>query len=276
MVMPKIVYVYEGITEKNGRKELINKKYFGGVCEGTGGNEALWKEVSDYIESSYDTEAIQKIYINGDGAGWIKSGAKQVNKGKFVLDKFHMHKYILSATSHLLDSAEDARGELYCAIYKKKKQLAEEAFERILKVTEEETKRKAVEGAKTYLMSNWAGIQESVKNRELECSAEGQVSHVYSDRMSSRPLGWSRKGADKMARLRIYRENKGDMLELVRYQKKKKAAGAEEIIYSSSQMLRMESRNRERLGELADLPIYSIPYTQIKKIVNFKNHIWGL
>jgi len=26
----------------------------------------------------------------------------------------------------------------------------------------------------------------------------------------------------------------------------------------------------------ADMPVYSIPYTQVKKIANFKNNIWGL
>ena len=76
----------------------------------------------------------------------------------------------------------------------------------------------------------------------VRCSAEGHVSHVYADRMSSRPLGWCRTGADKMSRLRIYRQNQGNMLELVRYQKKemKQVAGVEEIIYSATEMMRME------------------------------------
>ena len=45
------------------------------------------------------------------------------------------------------------------------------------------------------------------------------------------PMGWSRKGADRMAKLSAYAWNKKDMLELVRYQKTilPKAAGAEEI-----------------------------------------------
>lgn len=211
-VMPKIIYVYEGITNENGRNELVNEMHFGGVCEDRTENEELWKKVSCYIEESYNMEAMKCIYVNGDGAAWIKAGAKQLEKARFVLDKFHMHKYIIAATSHLKDSAE------------------------------------------------------------------GHVSHIYADRMSSRPLGWSRTGADKMARLRVYHANKGDMLELVRYQKKeeKKAVGAEEVIYTSSQMFAMEHANQNRLGSLADMPVYSIPYTQIKKMANFKNHIWGL
>lgn len=69
-------------------------------------------------------------------------------------------------------------------------------FDRILSVTEKGSKYKAVEGAKEYIRTNWAGIMLSIKgkDRNTECSAEGRVSHVYADRMSSRPLGWSRRG----------------------------------------------------------------------------------
>ena len=76
----------------------------------------------------------------------------------------------------------------------------------------------------------------------------------------------------------VYRQNKGDMLELVRYQRKELplAAGAEEVVYSATQMLVSEKRNKEKLGELADLPVYSIPYPQIRKIAALKNQIWGL
>lgn len=279
-IMPKLIYVYEGITNENGRNELINKKHFGGVYEGGKAIEQLWKEVEEYIEASYDTEELIKIYINGDGAAWIKSGQRILEKAKFVLDRFHMHKYIIGATSHLLDSVEDARSEIYRSIYKKKKYKAEEAFEKILTVTGSESKRKTVEAAKAYILGNWAGIMQWVKdkNEEVRCSAEGHISHVFADRMSSRPLGWSKTGADKMARLRIYEKNGGNMLELVRFQKKELplAAGCEEVIYSSNQMFLTERKNREALGGLANISIYTIPYPQIKKIANFKNHIYGL
>lgn len=279
-IMPKLIYVYEGISNENGRNELINKKHFGGVYEGGKAIEQLWKEVSEYIEASYDTEKLIKIYINGDGAAWIKSGQRILDKAKFVLDRFHMHKYIIGATSHLLDSVEDARSEIYRAIYKKKKHQAEEAFEKILVLTESESKRKTVEAAKAYILGNWAGIIQWVKdkNEEISCSAEGHISHVFADRMSSRPLGWSKVGADKMSRLRIYEKNGGSMLELVRFQREKLpiAAGCEEVIYSSNQMFSAERKNREALGVLADIPVYSIPYPQIKKIAALKDHIWGL
>ena len=81
-----------------------------------------------------------------------------------------------------------------------------------------------------------------------------------------------------MPRLRIYEKNGGDMLKLVRYQKRELpiAVGCEEIIYSSSRMFAAERKNREALGVLADKPVYNIPYSQIRKIAALKNHIWGL
>lgn len=155
--------------------------------------------------------------------------------------------------------------------------MAEGASGRILAVTEPESKRKAAE---TYIPGNWPGLLRSMtgEDKKTGCSAEGHVSHVYADRMGSRPTGWCRTGADRMARLRIYRQNKRDMLELVRYQKKELpvAAGAEEVIYSATEMLCAERKNRERLGELADMPVYSIPYPQVKKIAAVRNRIWGL
>lgn len=280
-VMPRLAYVYEGTdTEENGRQKLINAKYFGGVYDGSQGVKDLWTEVRKYIESAYETEKIKQIYINGDGASWIKSGTSVLPKAKFVLDKFHMHKYIITATSHLGDSAEEARREIYRAIHKTGKRACESVYKKILEVTDSETKKKAVETSKGYILSNWTGIQTSVKgnDRNIECSAEGHVSHIFADRMSSRPLGWSRTGCDKMARLRIYQKNGGNMLELVRYQKEKlpTVADAEEIIYSAREMIVMENRNKQHLGSMADMPVYSIPYPQIKKIAAIKNHIWGL
>ena len=278
--MPKLVYVYEEVNADNDRHELVNVKYFGGGYEGTDGNKKLWDEVYEYISESYDEEALERIYVNGDGADWIETGAKAHGKAKFVLDKYHMHKYILAATSHLGDSKEDARSEIWRAINGKRKRKAEEIFDLIIELTESESKKKAVEVSRNYILGHWTAIMNGVRNRKdkIHCSAEGHVSHVYSDRMSSRPLGWSRVGADKMARLRVYKMNGGSMLELVRFQKEALplAAGAEEIIYSAEQMLRFEAQNRKRLGIMADMPIYTIPHQQVKKIAALKDHIYGL
>lgn len=62
---------------------------------------------------------------------------------------------------------------------------------------------------------------------------DGHVSHVYSERMSSGPMGWSEAGADAMCRLRCYVRDYGEdrVIDLVRYRRshrEEKAAGCEE------------------------------------------------
>nr|WP_294575870.1 UPF0236 family protein [uncultured Anaerostipes sp.] len=56
------------------------------------------------------------------------------------------------------------------------------------------------------MLSNWTAAKMRLTNRKTVkgCNAEGHVSHVLSARMSSRPMGWSRTGADKMACVRAY------------------------------------------------------------------------
>ncbi len=82
----------------------------------------------------------------------------------------------------------------------------------------------------------------------------------------------------KMAELRAYYYNGGDMLELVRYQKEnlQKAAGCEAVVFSCKEMLWEERKRRRELGKLGELSVYRIPYPQIRKIANFKGHIYGL
>ena len=282
--MPKIAYVYEGIeaiAPKSERMKLVCPKYFGGVYEGTKGVEMFWREIYDYLEATYDLAYVKHIYINGDGAGWIKNGRKWIAGATFVLDSFHLQKYIIAATSHLLDSCEEARSELYHAIHKKAKWMAVGTFEKILQATEQENQKKKVETSKNYILSHWDGIMQGLKNKKTQpgCSAEGHVSHIYADRMSSRPLGWSRKGVHQMAKLRIYKANKGNMLELIRMQKQEipMAAGCEEErIYLSSEMFRAERKKLTEEQRYVERMTHSIPFPEVKKIAYFKNHIWGL
>lgn len=77
------------------------------------------------------------------------------------------------------------------------------------------------------------------------------MSHVLSARMSSRPMGWSRMGVDKMAHLRAYYWNGGNMLELVRQQERELpvAAGAENEVLSCESMLQWERQRHNKLGK---------------------------
>lgn len=201
-LITKLVYVHEGIEKeapKSKRQKLINPHYFCGTSYEENNTE-FWDEIYEYISNHYDLDKVKKIYLSSDGGAWIKSGMKRIAGITYVLDEFHLEKYLTKLTSHMKDSKEDEAG----------------------------LKRIAI--AKEYILSNWmaAKLRLRHQNGVKGSSTEGHVSHVLSSRMSSRPMGWSIKGATKMAKLRAYELNGGNMLELIRYQKRNlpKAAGA--------------------------------------------------
>lgn len=228
-IMTKIICVFEDIIDESGntskspRFKLLGKHYFSGIHKGGTANLAFWGEVADYINATYDTEVLERVYIAGDGAAWIKAGTDVIEKSKYVLDKFHTMKYINLSVAHLLDSKDEVKSEIWECITTGNKKELKNIYQHILDVTDEENKYKEVENAYRYFMNQWDGIKIRVEEAGAgwSCCAEGQVSHVLSARMSSRPMGWSEHGCDQMAKLRAYHWNDGKVIDLIRFQKKK-------------------------------------------------------
>lgn len=280
-LITKLVYVHEGIEKeapRSRRYRLINPYYFSGTRKGNE-NKELWDEVYDYLDRHYELNQVKRIYVNADGGAWIKAGIKQISNLVYVLDGFHLEKYIMKLTSHMLDTAEDARAELRNAIRKGTKEDFREVVERLKLSMETDSGLKRLEKASEYILSNWTAAKYRLRHKEgvVGSSTEGHVSHLLSDRMSSRPMGWSQTGADKMSQLRVYDKNGGDMLELVRYQKRglPKAAGAEYEVLSSVQIQQSEKNRHGELGKYTEAINHHMSL-QNKKTVYFNGHIWGL
>lgn len=250
-VMPKLIYVFEGIKKegpRSKRNQLINKHCFGGV---TSGNEKLWEEVMAYIDAVYEEEAIETIYLMGDGASWIRAGVDVLGaKCRFVLDKFHLKQYITRATSHLEEKADYVRSCIADEINLADKDGLRRIFRLIMEETESESKKEQVRKTRDYILNHWEAI--IIRNDDSDartgCSAEGNVSHIYSSRLSSRPLGWSRTGVDQMARLRIYRQNGGKVYDLMKYQKRKQEREMTQAI--QEEMDRSIKRKRENYTDV--------------------------
>lgn len=219
----KLVYVYEfkqDSEECKVRRELVNSFYFGGLYPGKDGNERLWRNVQEYINKTYDQEQLKRVFISGDGAPWIKGGADYIDKALFCADKFHLMKYINYAAATALDEKEVVKDELWHLLYSKKPKAKERFDEYTRKVASVVNKPEKVEYLRTYVLGNWAAIRRTLRNKLVDgCSAESHVSHVLSDRMSSRPMGWSQTGADRMSKLRCYERNYGrdGIINLVKY-----------------------------------------------------------
>ena len=280
-LITKLVYVHEGIENeapKSKRHRLVNPYYFCGTSYGEE-NTAFWDEVYEYISNHYDLDKVKKVYLSSDGGAWIKSGMKRIAGITYVLDEFHLEKYLIKLTSHMKDSKENALDELRTAIRSKTKQDFEEIVDRLEGCLVDETGLKRIATARDYILSNWTAAKLRLRHQSgvKGSSTEGHVSHVLSSRMSSRPMGWSITGATKMAKLRAYELNGGDMLELVRYQKRTlpKAVGAEYDVLSSTEIIRSEKNRHGELGKYVDSINHSVSL-QNRKIVYFNSHIWGL
>ena len=98
----KLISVYEGKEkESKNRRKTIKKRSFTGTMD----PEEIWYDVLDYLDQAYDTNKIKNIYIGGDGASWIKTGIKIIPKSKYIIDSYHLSKYIKLITDR------------YCLLY---------------------------------------------------------------------------------------------------------------------------------------------------------------
>lgn len=275
----KLVYVYEGIKEEtHGGKRycLVAPHYFSGLYQGKDGKH-LWKEVYRYIDEHYDLTKLKKIFLNGDGGAWIKSGVDYLHDCEYVLDQFHLKQCLNRMTTCLGEQVGEAKREILDLLKAGKRKSLKKLVEMMANGTETEAQEENMLKELKYLLNNFDAAYERVNATDdiYPCSAEGHVSHVLSARMSSRPMAWSLQGLDNMAHLRAFHWNKGNMLQLVRAQRKPLETEPDELIFTASQMAAMEHKNHKPYGKYFDAMQCTLS-TQLKKKLFLQHHIWGL
>ena len=266
---PRLVVVYDNVVAKGKRIELKNKKHFGGIY--TKRIDDLWEEVMTYIENNYDTEYLERVYISGDGASWIKTGVEWIVKSKYVLDEFHMKKAVNGIVGRITktnkEKKEKEKKELRTALRRLNFVKFKEKCYEILAEEMEKTIRKRKEEMMNYILNNIEGIKNLYRNKkELHgCSAEGHISHIYSDRMSSRPMGWSTTNVENMSKLRIAKEDKIRTEEILKNSKK---------VIELNEIQKIRNQANAKIKESINFKPVSVPImsfgTQEEKIF-FKN-----
>ena len=182
-------------------------------------------------------------------------------------------KYINRVARLTLDDESWVKQRFYKYIYQNKLLAAKKMLTRIQNSCDNDA---VVEDVRSYLVNNWEAIHRAFRDKNvLGCSAEGHVSSVYADRMSSRPMGWSENGCDAMCRLRCYVRNHGreKIIDLVRYRRELAmqaylATGTEDMIpiqapktpYTKAQLISAayEERMRVKIGGLTVKKILAI------------------
>ncbi len=221
---PRLIVVYDSIVRDGRRTKLCNKKHFGGVYKGK--IDDLWEEVLTYLDNTYELEKVKHIYILGDGANWIKTGLEWLPKSINVLDKFHLMKAVNAIVGkenkeNALEKAEYKR-RIYTSFYRQNFKETKEIVYEILSEEMEENVRTRKQKLLQYILNNKEAIRNLYKyQKQLHgCSAEGHVSHLYSARLSSRPLGWKVINVDNISKLRLLKADKKEIREVVHNKRK--------------------------------------------------------
>ena len=200
--LPKLVYTTSGYgIFSTKRKHLSNVHYIAGLYRD---NEMLYQEVYDSIDNDYDIDHLEKLYVSGDGAPWIRGLAEYLG-AVFLLDKYHINTYIKEG----LAFCPELRGKLWKAVNGFDLSAAKKVFKEAKRAARTDAELERVARCRRYLVGNWDGIlawKEEIPF-VIGCSAEGHVSHVLSARLSSRPMAWGEPGVDKMAKLRAMKAN---------------------------------------------------------------------
>ena len=185
-----LISVYEGI-ERRGKRGVCRNVFH--ISEYGKSPAALWEQVSDEIDRRYDLRRT-RIYLHGDGAAWIKVGLAYLPNCEFVLDRYHKNKSIKQALSGIPRTT----GCQYESLIRKA--LDAEDYDRLSSIRDTLLRRfqdreKTIRENMDYLLNNFDAI--TITKREKASlnggCTEPHVSHVLSARLSSRPVGWSRK-----------------------------------------------------------------------------------
>ncbi len=224
-----------------------------------------------YIENNYNTEYLERVYISGDGANWIKTGLEWIIKSVYVLDEFHMKKAVNGIVGRITktnkEEKEKQKKELRTALRRLNFVRFKEICYEILAEEMEKTTRKRKEDLMNYILNNVEGIKNLYRNKkELHgCSAEGHISHIYSDRMSSRPMGWSTTNVNNMSKLRTAKEDNISTEEILNKSKK---------VIELKEIQKIRNQANAKIKESINFKPVSVPImnfgTQEEKIF-FKN-----
>ena len=197
----KLGIAYEG-WERVGkdRYRTVNKTVFAAVT----GGATFWAGMSLKLQQRYDLSRVGETIVGGDGAGWIKEGARYVN-GRFQLDHYHLNRELTTALGH----------------YKKTKDMVWRACEQgdiknALRIMADAAGQARGEWAQRitktyhYLYDNRSGLEDYRLKLGKEGTGlrrtgamEGNVDKLVVRRMKNQGMSWSLQGIRRLLCIRF-------------------------------------------------------------------------
>ena len=198
----------------SGRNELVDPFHVQGYGMD---KETLWGYVYALCAEKFDLDRVATVYIYGDGATWIKGTLDVFPSAVLVLDTFHFKTRMRSLFSG--DAGAQFALPAHAAVAKGDKVAFEATAHALLAAVLEsvpegkarDKKAESLNDSIGYILNNWDAIRNAGLPGAIGSCTEAMVSHILSDRLSRSPMGWSKKGLSKMAMIRVFTLNGGEV-----------------------------------------------------------------
>ena len=177
-----------------------------------------WEYAYAVCDAVFDMKKVKEVFIYGDDASWIAKSDECFPNAIHVLDAQHFRQYMMGIISGEICSPFAMH--LYSAVkYDKKERfnrLVQDIMDSLMSNLPEgkqrDNKMKTVSRNSNYILSNWDAVQNMKREGSIGSCTEALVSHVFSERFSRNPMGWSRTGLSKMTMLRVFIKNGGKLI----------------------------------------------------------------
>ena len=255
----KLAYVYEDKVEvsRNRRKTVGLRTFVGYEKAGR-----FWSRVAQYIYRTYDSDV--KIYLIGDGGNWIKAGLDILDNCTYILDRFHLERYIRQIGKENIKVIKRIHHELREDDYETFKKEVE------IQIRMHAERKEVIEKSYVYIKRNWEHAVNSMRYPEIKSSTEGHVSSILAARLTSRPMAWSEECSNTIGQLRGYAASGGNVRNYVEEILEKKS-------HAHTQAIQLRKNGMERKTRKCDLASggneYMLPGLESAKYRSLRNYL---
>ena len=254
-------------TNSMNRHRLINSHTCASI------NNSLLSKTLDYIYNTYDVNYLKELYFMGDCALWIKNFPKshwfKFNKDTsiiFSMDGFHFSQAINNITT-TKEEYIPFRDSLLDLVMNDDKELFKEAC---LSFMNEHTERtQTIINKMEYVLNNWDYRKNYENNSFLKCSMESHISHIFADLFTSRPKAYSKKGLEKLLRLRLLKVNGYNLKEIYLKSFNKKVKQQPNTIDNNIQQYNLNYHTNESIYDIEHKIDSKIYHPFEKNIIKF-------
>jgi len=268
----KLGIVYGGHADryaggKGGQKRLKEKQVYVAVSEP---GESFMKKFSILCEMKHMISAARRVIVGGDGAEWIKDGAKDYFiGGVYVLCKYHLNRALKRALGYNKVLEKQVRGLL-------KQDRVGACIATLTRViqhaadlpTKQIKKLKALRG---YITANAEGINaiermkkgvDLIERRSIRQTGaiEGNIDKTIAQRMKGKGMSWSVRGAEGI--LQVISKQTNDEWEQWWIRERDQKIGISDADYRALEMVSFWKKSARQPSSLcvAGMPVLEGPH----------------